>query len=87
MKPLECGYPSDDVVCLMPKPEINLANSLLWNGGQLLSHLDNLQLRKDQLEGPLMTRMKFLLCTERDSQYEVCLDSWCCVTFAGCGTL
>ena len=35
MKPLEWGYPGDEVVCLMPKPERNLANSLLWNGGPL----------------------------------------------------
>ena len=35
MKPLERGYPGDEVVCLMPKPERNLANSLLWNGGPL----------------------------------------------------
>ena len=35
MKPLEHGYPGDEVVCLMPKPERNLANSLLWNGGPL----------------------------------------------------
>ena len=35
MKPLEQGYPGDEVVCLMPKPERNLANSLLWNGGPL----------------------------------------------------
>ena len=35
MKPLERGYPGDEVVCLMPKPERNLANSLLWNGGLL----------------------------------------------------
>ena len=28
MKPLERGYPGDEVVCLMPKPERNLANSL-----------------------------------------------------------
>ena len=35
MKPLEHGYPGDDVVCLMPKPERNLANSLLLNGGLL----------------------------------------------------
>ena len=35
MKPLEQGYPGDEVVCLMPKPERNLSNSLLWNGGPL----------------------------------------------------
>ena len=35
MKPLERGYPGDEVVCLMPKLERNLANSLLWNGGLL----------------------------------------------------
>ena len=35
MKPLEWGYPGDEVVCLMPKPERNLANSLLWNSGPL----------------------------------------------------
>ena len=35
MKPLERGYPGDEVVCLMPKPERNLANSLLWNSGPL----------------------------------------------------
>ena len=35
MKPLEWGYPGDEVVCLMPKPERNLANSLLWNGSPL----------------------------------------------------
>ena len=35
MKPLEQGYPGDEVVCLMPKLERNLANSLLWNGGPL----------------------------------------------------
>ena len=35
MKPLEWGYPGDEVVCLMPKPERNWANSLLWNGGLL----------------------------------------------------
>ena len=35
MKPLERGYPGDEVVCLMPKPERNLANSLLWNIGPL----------------------------------------------------
>ena len=35
MKPLEQGYPGDEVVGLMPKPERNLANSLLWNGGPL----------------------------------------------------
>ena len=35
MKPLERGYPGDEVVCLMSKPERNLANSLLWNGGPL----------------------------------------------------
>ena len=29
MKPLERGYPGDGVVCLMPKLERNLANSLL----------------------------------------------------------
>ena len=35
MKPLERGYPGDEVVCLMPKLERNLANSLLWKGGLL----------------------------------------------------
>ena len=35
MKPLERGYLGDEVVCLMPKPERNLANSLLSNGGLL----------------------------------------------------
>ena len=35
MKPLEWGYPGDKVVCLMPKPERNLANSLLRNSGPL----------------------------------------------------
>ena len=35
MKPLEWGYPGDEVVCLMPKRERNLANSLLWNSGPL----------------------------------------------------
>ena len=35
MKPFERGYPGDEVVCLMPKPERNLANSLLLNGGPL----------------------------------------------------
>ena len=35
MKPLERGYPGDEVVCLMPKPERNLAISLLLNGGPL----------------------------------------------------
>ena len=51
MKPLERGYPGDEVVCLMPKLERNLANSLLWNGGP--SHLDSLQSKRDQLDGPL----------------------------------
>ena len=32
MKLLELGYPGYEVVCLMPKLERNLANSLLWNG-------------------------------------------------------
>ena len=35
MKPLEWGYPGDEVVCFMSKPERNLANSLLLNGGPL----------------------------------------------------
>ena len=35
MKPLERGYSGDEVVCLMPKLERNLATSLLWNGGPL----------------------------------------------------
>ena len=61
MKPFERGYPGDEVVCLMPKPERNLANSLLLNGGPLSEtiSLDNLQLKTDRLDGPLMTRMKF----------------------------
>ena len=61
MKTLEQGYSGDEVVCLMPKLERNLANSLLWNGGPL-SHLDTLQSKRDQLDGPLMTRMMFWLC-------------------------
>ena len=69
MKPLEWGYHGDQVVCLMPKPERNLANSLLWNGGLLLilSHLDTLQLKRDWLDGPLMTRMMFWLCKGRET--------------------
>ena len=32
-----------------------------------LSHLDTLQLKRDQLDGPLMTRMKFWLCKGRET--------------------
>ena len=35
MKPFEHGYPGDEVVCFVLKPERNLANSLLLNGGPL----------------------------------------------------
>ena len=35
MIPFEHGYPGDEVVCLMPKPERYLGNSLLLNGGPL----------------------------------------------------
>ena len=69
MKPLEQGYPDDEVVCLMPKPERNLANSLLENGGPLSETIssDTLQLKRDRLDGPLMTRMMFWLCKERET--------------------
>ena len=32
----------------------------------ILSHLDTLQLKRDRLDGPLMTRMMFWLCKERE---------------------
>ena len=35
MKPFERGYPGDEVGSFMLKPERNLANSLLLNGGPL----------------------------------------------------
>ena len=64
MKPLEWGFFGDEVVCLMPKPERNLANSLLLNGGPLSEtiSLGYPSIEKNRLDGPLMTRMMFLLC-------------------------
>ena len=68
MKILERGYPGDEVVCLMPKPERNLANSLLWNGGPLSDTISSgyPSIERDRLDGPLMTRMMFWLCKERE---------------------
>ena len=66
---IRAGMPCDELVCLMPKLERNLANSLLWNGGPLSEtiSLDTLQSKRDQLDGPLMTRMMFWLCKERET--------------------
>ena len=68
MKPLERGYPGDEVVCLMPQA------GEIWQtpcSGTvvrclILSRLDTLQLKRDQLDRPLMTRMMFWLCKERE---------------------
>ena len=68
MKPLEWGYPGDEVVCLMPKPERNLATPCSGTVARclILSRLDTLQLKRDRLDGPLMIRMMFWLCKERE---------------------
>ena len=64
MKPLERGYPGDEVVCLMPKPERNWQTPCSETVVRclILSRLDTLQLKRDRLDGPLMTRMMFWLC-------------------------
>ena len=56
MKPLEWGYPGDEVVCLMPKPEREIWQtpcSGMVVHCLILSHLDTLQLKRDRLDGPL----------------------------------
>ena len=68
MKPLERGYPGDEVVCL--RWCACLSRREIWQtpcSGMVvhcltLSHLDTLQLKRDRLDGPLMTRMMFWLC-------------------------
>ena len=66
MKPLERGYPGDEVVCLMPKPERNWQTPCSETVVRclILSRLDTLQLERGRLDGPLMTRMVFWLCKE-----------------------
>ena len=69
MKPLARGYPGDEVVCLMPKPEREIWQTPC-SGTEvrclILSRLDTLQLKRDRLDGPLMTRMMFWLCKGRE---------------------
>ena len=64
MNPLERGYPGDEVVSLMPKPERIWQTPCSETVARclILSRLDTLQLKRDRLDGPLMTRMMVWLC-------------------------
>ena len=59
-------------VCPAKGTEIQISNSHLDDSTRtlvcclILSRLDTLQLKRDRLDGPLMTRMMFWLCKERE---------------------